>query len=101
MVRSWVRSIPLCVAHHDLASGKLHGHTYEIWAALPSSIWPDARAAQKELNAVVKFWDHDRLPQGMTLGEEIAEAVGQRLTGCLGVRVIRSAEGFMAEWMPG
>lgn len=89
-----VRAV-LCAAHRD-ATGQIHGHTWTIWACWPSG--DDALALQMDLTEALAPFDHGVLPDHLARGEDLAEAIGLALTGCISVAALRDPEGFAGEW---
>lgn len=84
----------LCAAHED-AQGRLHGHTWQVWA---SSYRRDALALQDDLKALLSTLDHGVLPRELAAGEDLAEFIGKRLDGCFRVDVCRPLEMIEAWW---
>lgn len=85
-------------AAHRGPNGVLHGHTWTVAAWFPSG--EDAVALQGMLKEVIGTFDHGTLPATVSLGEDLAEFIGEALPCCLLVRVDRVAEGIFAEWSP-
>ena len=89
----------LCAAHRDRL-GKLHGHTWTVWARFPQdqSGLRDALVLQTKLRAIVDVWDHDELPDDLASGERLAEAIAILLGDADLVRLERLPEMIVAEW---
>lgn len=84
----------LSAAHRD-AQGRIHGHTWQVWASAPRT---EATALQRALQAVVGALDHTILPDNLSEGEDLARHVGEGLEGCFRVRVCRPLEMIEAIW---
>ena len=84
-------------AAHRAADGRLHGHTWEITAWWRAG--GDALVLQDRLARWVAQIDHDVLPRGLSLSEEIAERAGRDLNA-EEVLVWRSGERIGARWTP-
>lgn len=93
-VTTRVRGI-LSVAHHN-DRGRLHGHSYEVWATWPAG--GDAVELQERLAAVLRRYDHRGLGANERSGEQLAELIGSALADCVQVDVSRPLEGIGARW---
>lgn len=90
-VMTGVRGL-ICAAHAG-PDGKLHGHTWSVIAW-----WSDGRCAlraKQDLDSYISFFDHTRLAESMSRGEDIAMRVAEDL-GCCAVDVERQLEGIFA-----
>lgn len=84
-----------CAAHRD-HDGRLHGHSYEVWASFPAGA--DAVDLQTDLAQTLVGFDHSELVYQAVRAEYIAEEIGRALPGCIAVDVIRPVEGLAARW---
>jgi 6-pyruvoyl-tetrahydropterin synthase len=85
----------ICAAHRD-ASGRLHGHTYEVTAWFPAGA--DALALQASLTRVVGLFDHDELLHELASGEGLCAAIAEQLPDAVQIDVSRHAERLFARW---
>lgn len=81
---------------HNSPEGILHGHSYELTAWF--EVFSDARVLQRSLTEAVQHLDHKRLPEELSLGENLAEHIAARLPGCIAVDVNRPLERIYARW---
>lgn len=84
-------------AHREPGQSGYHGHTWQVTAWFPNSTL-DALGLQSRLRSVLRRFDHKTLPDDLSRGEAIAQAVGEELGGCCEVLVSRPLEGIHAEW---
>ena len=84
-----------CAAHHDLQTGSLHGHTWEVEAWFEAG--NNALIQRDRLNKVLQDFDHKVLPKELSWGEAIAEHVLKSLDGCVEVKVSRPNERIFAK----
>lgn len=87
----------MCAAHRDRSSGRLHGHTWEVWASFPYDR-SSAIDRQAELRALIARHDHDELPEDLAWAEDFAEYLGSTLPDCVAVSINRPAEMLSATW---
>jgi 6-pyruvoyl-tetrahydropterin synthase len=92
---SSVRAV-LSVAHNS-PEGKLHGHSYAVWAKF--RFGSDARMLKRHVENVTVPLDHDMLKDEVSLAENLAEYIGSQLPGCIFVECRRELEGFSGEWV--
>lgn len=76
----------------------MHGHTWEVTAWFSNST-ADAVGLQSRLRSVLRRFDHKTLPDELSRGEAIAQAVGEELGDCDEVIVARTVEGIFAQWI--
>lgn len=86
-------------ATHRGPNGTLHGHTWTVKAWFPAG--PDALMLRDELQFALDQLDHRELPEELSQGEAMAEAIGRSLIGCVGVDIAREADGIYASWALG
>lgn len=89
----------MCAAHRDVNTGRLHGHTWEVWASFPFD-GTSAVERQAQLKAAVAEYDHDELPQDIAWAEPFAAHIGETLAGCLAIEISRPSEMLSALWHP-
>lgn len=87
----------LSCAHRDKATGKLHGHTYEVtcWFDPVDGVVREAEALRVECVDRCKHLDHSTLPDHLAWAEALLEEV-RRLTGAAEVIVARPLERLYA-----
>jgi hypothetical protein len=81
---------------HTTPDGGLHGHSYEVVAWFRHG--HDAEALRRHLQVILDGLDHKVLPDPIRWAEELAEAIGTALPGCIAVDVNRPAERLFAKW---
>jgi len=87
-----------CAAHRDLASGALHGHSWEV------TVWftgrPNAAHRQEQLADILRRFDHIELSSELSWGEDIAKRIADRFDdrACVQVDVSRPLERLYARW---
>lgn len=80
---------------HNSPEGVPHGHSYEgiAWYRFGH----DARALQRQVEAVVGPLDHTVLPDEIALAENLAEHIRKQLPGCIEVECNRPLERIYAK----
>lgn len=85
-----------CASHTD-KNGRMHGHSYEVWAYWDyQSVDVDERQAQLVEHVSINF-DHRVLHEWCKRAEQIAESIGTEL-GAKRVVVRRPLEGLEGIW---
>lgn len=81
---------------HNSPEGVPHGHSYEVicWYRFGH----DARALQRQTEAVRATLDHTVLPDELRFAENLAEHIAKELQGCIAVDVNRPLERIYARW---
>lgn len=97
MIRTSVRVV-LSASHLDMATGRLHGHTYVAWITFDGEPLVDARLRRAAAEEAMASLDHQVLPPELAAGERLAAAIGQLNEGCVHVRLEREPEGIITEW---
>lgn len=83
-------------AAHRRDGGELHGHTWIVKAVFPAG--SNALDLQARLRESLRRFDHTTLPNDLSEGEDLAEAIGSSLADCVRVEIARPPEGIFAEW---
>lgn len=87
-------------SHRDPVRQELHGHSYEVMAYWPAEPYRDAVALQATLRDVLKGFDHKTLPDRLVRAEDLADAIGGLMSGCVRVDISRPVERFRVErWL--
>lgn len=88
-----------CAAHSSSTRPIIHGHSYEV-RAWWNYAGQDVEALQRDLQAVLEAFDHDRLPDRIARAEDLAREIGGRLPGCVRVDLWRPLERLGCEvWL--
>lgn len=87
-----------CAAHRDIATGCLHGHSWEVTAWFTGR--PNAAHRQEQLAAILRRLDHTELGVELSWGEDIAKRVADNFDdrACVQVDVSRPLERMYARW---
>jgi hypothetical protein len=87
-----------CAAHRDLATGSLHGHSWEVTAWFTGR--PNASHRQEQLAAILRRFDQIELAIERSWGEDTARRIADRFndTACVQVDVARPLERLYARW---
>jgi hypothetical protein len=87
-----------CAAHRDIATGVLHGHSWEVTAWFTGR--PNAVHRQEQLAAILRRLDHIELSVELSWGEDIAKRIAERFDDslCVAVEVSRPLERMYARW---
>lgn len=84
-----------CAAHKD-KRGRLHGHSYVVWAWFPAG--RDLLDLKTHLDAAVRVFDHKELPDGLSLMEDMIGSLRINMPTATKIVIERPVEGLAAEW---